>query len=74
MVIENGHVVSIDYTLKDETGKIVDSSEGSGPLSFIQGAGAVIPGMEKAVMGKDEGESFSVTKNEPKTTRGSIPV
>lgn len=61
MVIENGHVVSIDYTLKDETGKIVDSSEGSGPLSFIQGAGAVIPGMEKAVMGKDEGESFSVT-------------
>lgn len=61
MVVENGHVVSITYTLKDENGEIIDTSEGRDPLSFIQGAGSVIPGMEKAVMGKEEGEKFSVT-------------
>ncbi len=61
MIIENGHVVSISYTLKDENGEIIDSSEGRDPLSFVQGAGSVIPGMEKAVMGKKEGDNFSVT-------------
>ena len=61
MEIKNGHVVSIAYTLKDDSGEVVDTSEGRGPLSFVQGAGAVIPGMENAVEGKNEGEQFSVT-------------
>lgn len=61
MEVANGHVVSIEYTLKNNSGEVIDTSEGRGPLSFVQGAGAVIPGMEKAVMGKNEGENFSVT-------------
>lgn len=61
MEIGDNSVVSITYTLKNNDGEVLDSSEGRGPLSFIQGIGAVIPGMEKAVLGKKAGDSFSVT-------------
>ncbi len=39
-------VLSFHYTLTDAVGKILDSSEGRGPLSFIEGSGQIIPGLE----------------------------
>ena len=47
MKIAKNKVVSIDYTLKDDDGKIIDSSEGRDPLSYIQGIGNIIPGLEE---------------------------
>jgi FKBP-type peptidyl-prolyl cis-trans isomerase SlyD len=61
MGINENQVVTIDYTLKNTEGEVLDTSEGKEPLSFIQGAGMVIPGIEAAVEGKSEGDSFSAT-------------
>ncbi len=59
-VVENT-AVSIDYTLKNDRGSVIDSSEGKEPLTFIQGAGRIISGLEDALEGKEEGEAFSIT-------------
>lgn len=53
-------VVSIHYTLRDEGTEILDSSEGQDPLSFLQGHGQIIPGLEKALSGKNVGDKFKV--------------
>ena len=61
MSIKQNDVVSIHYTLKNDAGEVLDSSEGRGPLEFIQGAGSIIPGLEDAMVDKAEGENFNVT-------------
>lgn len=61
MEIKPEKVVSIDYTLKDDSGKVLDTSKESEPLSFIFGKGSIIPGLEKALEGKTPGEELSVT-------------
>ena len=55
------HVVSIDYTLKDDSGTVVDSSEGREPLAYLHGHGNIIPGLEKALEGRNPGESLTVS-------------
>jgi FKBP-type peptidyl-prolyl cis-trans isomerase SlyD len=54
-------VVSIDYTLKDDSGAVVDSSEGRKPLTYLHGAGAIVPGLEQALEGKAAGDSVEVS-------------
>lgn len=61
MKIAKGKVVSIDYTLTDESGEILDSSKGHAPLSYIQGQGNIIPGLENSLEGRSAGENFKVT-------------
>jgi FKBP-type peptidyl-prolyl cis-trans isomerase SlyD len=61
MQIANNSVVSIEYTLKDDEGNILDSSEGRDALSYLHGAGNIIPGLENALAGKATGEELSVT-------------
>jgi FKBP-type peptidyl-prolyl cis-trans isomerase SlyD len=53
--------VTIEYTLKDDSGKVVDSSEGKKPLTYLHGLGNLVPGLEKALEGKAAGESLEVT-------------
>lgn len=50
-----------NYALRNETGEVVDSSEAAEALFFVEGDGSMIPGLEKAVMGKEVGDQFSVT-------------
>jgi len=61
MTVAKDRVVSINYTLTDEEGQVLDSSEGREPLAFIQGVGAIIPGLEQALEGCEQGESISVS-------------
>jgi len=51
----------MDYTLTDSDGNVLDTSENHGPISYIQGAGNIIPGLETALDGKSEGDKVSVT-------------
>jgi peptidylprolyl isomerase len=44
-----------------ETGEVFDSSEGTDPLEFVVGAGEVIEGLEKGILGMTTGESRTVT-------------
>ena len=61
MNIATDHVVSIDYTLTDVNGQVLDTSEGTGPLSYLHGKDNIISGLEKALEGETEGDAFKVT-------------
>ena len=60
MQIENNKVVRIEYTLRDEQGQVLDTSDGGEPLGYIHGVGNLIPGLEAALDGKAPGEELSV--------------
>ena len=59
MKISNDKVVSIEYTLKNAEGTILDTSVGGAPLEYIHGRDYLITGLEKDLEGKEEGEEFS---------------
>jgi len=61
MKISNDLVVTIEYTVKDKQGNIIDSSDDNEALSFIQGKGKVFSGLEAALMGRSSGERLSVS-------------
>jgi len=61
MQISANKVVSIDYTLTDDNGAVIDSSEGRGPLAYLQGHGNIIPGLESALEGKTTGDALQVS-------------
>ena len=61
MQIAADSVVLIHYTLKDDDGKVLDSSDGGEPLAYIQGHGNLVPGLEKALEGKQDGDAVAVT-------------
>ncbi len=60
MQITKHKVASIHYTLTDNDGKILDSSDGREPLTYIQGIGNLIPGMEDGLEGKVKGNKFNI--------------
>ncbi len=57
--VENGVVVSIEYTLHVD-GELLDSSKGQGPLQFLAGHGNIVPGLETEMMGMKVGDSKDV--------------
>ncbi|NOY87017.1 MAG: peptidylprolyl isomerase [Deltaproteobacteria bacterium] len=61
MRIAKNKVVSIEYTLKNGKGVVIDSSNGRDPLNYIHGAGNIIEGLEKALEGKKTGDELTVT-------------
>ncbi len=60
MEITADRVVLIHYTLKDDSGAVVDSSAGGEPLAYIQGHGNLVAGLEKALEGREEGDKVQV--------------
>tara|TARA_R110002072_G_scaffold64_6_gene388 strand:+ start:28513 stop:28962 length:450 start_codon:yes stop_codon:yes gene_type:complete len=49
-----------DYVIRNANGDMVDSSANGEALSFVQGDGSMIPGLEKALKGHFPGDEFSV--------------
>ena len=60
MEISADRVVTIHYTLKDDAGTILDSSAGGEPLAYLQGHGNLVAGLERALEGRQEGNSLAV--------------
>jgi FKBP-type peptidyl-prolyl cis-trans isomerase SlyD len=60
MQITKDKVASIHYTLRDGDGNILDSSEGREPLTYLQGAGNLIMGMEEGLEGKSKGDKLKL--------------
>lgn len=54
---KHGDTVKVHYTGKLDDGTVFDSSTDRDPLEFTIGAGNIIPGFEKAVVGMAQGES-----------------
>jgi len=61
MNISEQCVASFHYTLTDGNGKVLDSSGGQEPLSYLHGSGNIIPGLEKALLGKTIGDKFNIS-------------
>ena len=60
MKIQNNAVVSIHYTLTNESGEVLDSSEGKDPLTYLHGAGNIIPGLENELVDCIAGDNKTV--------------
>ncbi|AHK78129.1 peptidylprolyl isomerase [Ectothiorhodospira haloalkaliphila] len=60
MQIGSNKVVSIDYKLTDDEGRVIDHSSDRGPLAYLHGAGNIIPGLETALEGKKQGDELNV--------------
>lgn len=59
MQIESNKVVTLNYTLTDSDGKIIDQSNDSS-FAYLHGANNIIPGLENALTGKTAGEKMDV--------------
>ncbi len=68
--VEKNKVVSLEYTLKLESGEVVDESHGE-PIVYLHGAGQLIPGLEKGMEGMSIGEERDITVS-PEDAYGQI--
>lgn len=53
-------VVSFHYTLRDPSGRVIDSSAGGEPVTFLEGAGQVIEGLDEQLRFATAGEKARV--------------
>ena len=60
MQIGERTVASFHYTLTNDAGKVIDSSSGKEPLTYLHGAGNIVPGLEKEMIGHQAGDVFDV--------------
>ncbi len=60
MKIENDRVVRFHYTVSEQGQEPLETSEGREPLAILIGHGNIIPGLEKAMEGREAGEKFEV--------------
>lgn len=71
MRIQKDKWVSFHYTVKDESGNVLDSSFEKEPLGYLHGNGTLIVGLEKQLEGKEPGDKFS-TVVQPSEGYGEI--
>ena len=53
-------VVSFHYTLRDPQGRVLDSSAGGDPISYLEGAGQIIDGLDEQLRFAAAGEKARV--------------
>jgi FKBP-type peptidyl-prolyl cis-trans isomerase 2 len=70
-MIQNGTIVNVHYTGKLTDGSVFDTSEGNGTLRFEVGSGQIIPGFEKALIGKNIGDKVTISIN-PEEAYGPV--
>ena len=58
--IREGSQVSLEYTLSDEAGTVIESNKGKQPMSYIHGKSQIIPGLEKELSGMKVGEEKKI--------------
>ncbi len=52
--------IGMEYTLTSE-GEVVDSTDGRGPFHYVHGAGQILPGLERQLIGLHVGDAKEVT-------------
>ena len=70
-MIQNGTIVNVHYTGKLTDGSVFDTSEGDETLKFEVGSGQIIPGFEKALIGRNVGDKVTVSIN-PEEAYGPV--
>ena len=61
MQISDNKVALIHYTLTNGDGEVLDSSEGAEPLAYVHGQGNLVPGLEKELASKQQGDKLEVS-------------
>lgn len=61
MIIEKNSVVKFHYSVAETGKEQLESSKESQALTVLVGHGAIIPGLEEAMLGKQAGEQIAVT-------------
>lgn len=56
-----GRVVTLEYTVRLETGELIDSTGGCGPIAILCGAGQLFPALEASLGGMQPGETRTMT-------------
>ncbi len=56
----NRRILTFHYTLRDERGRVLDTSQGSVPMPFIEGTGQIIDGLEESLLQMAVGEKRAV--------------
>jgi FKBP-type peptidyl-prolyl cis-trans isomerase SlyD len=49
------NIVTFHYTLRDPQGRLLDTSAGGQPISYLEGAGQIIDGLDEALRGLSAG-------------------
>jgi len=58
--ITKNAVATLEYTLTDDAGELIDTSEGDTPLIYIHGTDSLIPRLETELDGKAVGDELKV--------------
>jgi FKBP-type peptidyl-prolyl cis-trans isomerase SlyD len=61
MKITHLSVVTLDYTVSNTSGEVLDTTEGREPLVYLHGSGYLVPGLENALHERVVGDSFEIT-------------
>lgn len=56
MEIKKGEKVRLEYELKVKGGQVIESSQKTGPIVYVHGAGKMLPGLEKRLEGMAIGD------------------
>lgn len=59
--VEAGKTITIEYTLSDQDGTVIDSNVGSMPTEYVHGETDIPPKLEDALTGMHVGDETSVT-------------
>lgn len=60
MQIAERCVAAFHYTLTNDAGEVLDTSRERDPLAYLHGSGNIVPGLEKALTGKQAGDKLKV--------------
>ncbi|MEE4272500.1 MAG: NifB/NifX family molybdenum-iron cluster-binding protein [Thermoanaerobaculales bacterium] len=58
--IREGRLITLDFELGDSQGNVLDSSTRVGPMRYLHGAGMLLPALENAIAGLEEGATKTV--------------
>lgn len=61
MEVAAKRVVSINFSLENDKGELLDSSPTDTPLVYLHGADGILPALERGLEGKCKGDEFNVT-------------
>lgn len=59
-MIKKNKVVTLDFTVRDDNGEVIDTTIGDEPLVYIHGADQLLDGLEAKLEGKNAGDKFLI--------------
>ena len=61
MAISENSVVTLDFSVSNANGELLDSTEDKQPLEYLHGTGYLVAGLEAELNNKAVGEDFDIT-------------